>query len=106
MTGTPEFLDGNAAAGELAQLFGTDMTQVSEPCLACGKQVVIPEAPRAAAANRPRERTAVLRCSPKRGPGARAGRSGRSMSPPGQRVALSVADQGGSTGRFVQVLPG
>jgi Family of unknown function (DUF6510) len=44
MTGTPEFLDGNAAAGELAQLFGTDMTQVSGPCLACGQQVVIAEA--------------------------------------------------------------
>jgi Family of unknown function (DUF6510) len=44
MTQTPEFLDGNAAAGDLAQLFGTDMTRASGPCLGCGDHVVLAEA--------------------------------------------------------------
>lgn len=44
MTETPDFLDGNAAAGDLSQLFGTDMTHVSGPCLGCGQRVVIAQA--------------------------------------------------------------
>jgi Family of unknown function (DUF6510) len=41
---TPEFLDGNAAAGDLARIFAADMTQVTGPCLGCGQQVVVAEA--------------------------------------------------------------
>lgn len=44
MTDAPDFLDGNAAAGDLADLFGTDLTRVSGPCLGCKTPVVIAEA--------------------------------------------------------------
>jgi len=40
----PPGSDGDAAARDLSQLFGTDTTHVSGPCLSCGDQVVIAEA--------------------------------------------------------------
>lgn len=43
MTPTPDFLDGNAAAGDLESLFGTDMTMASGQCHGCGKQMMLAE---------------------------------------------------------------
>ncbi|MBZ4020409.1 DUF6510 family protein [Streptomyces purpurogeneiscleroticus] len=41
MSLTPDFLDGNAAAGDLESLFGTDMTTASGRCSDCSKQMVL-----------------------------------------------------------------
>ncbi|MFI8306650.1 DUF6510 family protein [Streptomyces sp. NPDC085927] len=41
MTVPPDFLDGNAAAGDLEALFGTDMTTASGRCHGCGAQMVL-----------------------------------------------------------------
>jgi hypothetical protein len=41
MTQTPTFLDGNAAAGDLADLFSTDMTMASGRCRGCGGQTLL-----------------------------------------------------------------
>ncbi|MFI9543813.1 DUF6510 family protein [Streptomyces sp. NPDC052016] len=41
MSQTPHFLDGNAAAGELQSLFGTDMTQASGRCRGCSAEMVL-----------------------------------------------------------------
>ena len=38
------FLDGNAIAGELAGLFGQDMTAASGKCLGCGHTFMLAEA--------------------------------------------------------------
>ncbi|AWE54319.1 MULTISPECIES: DUF6510 family protein [Streptomyces] len=43
MTPTPDFLDGNAAAGDLESLFGTDMTMASGQCHGCGRQMMLAE---------------------------------------------------------------
>ncbi|WP_432055893.1 DUF6510 family protein [Streptomyces sp. bgisy022] len=40
----PGSLDGNAAAGDLQLLFGTDMTTASGRCQDCGRQVLLAEA--------------------------------------------------------------
>lgn len=37
----PSFLDGNAAAGDLEFLFGTDMTRASGRCHGCGRQMTL-----------------------------------------------------------------
>lgn len=44
MPDASSFLDGNAAAGDLAQLFGTDMTVASGRCATCDHQLVLAEA--------------------------------------------------------------
>ncbi|MCX4648024.1 DUF6510 family protein [Streptomyces sp. NBC_01446] len=36
-----DFLDGNAAAGDLESLFGTDMTMASGRCRGCGEQMML-----------------------------------------------------------------
>ena len=36
-------LDGNAAAGDLADLFGADMTSAVGRCVACGREVAMAE---------------------------------------------------------------
>ncbi|MFG3659746.1 DUF6510 family protein [Streptomyces sp. NPDC047706] len=41
MTSTPGFLDGNAAAGDLQALFGTDMTTAWGRCRGCGEQMML-----------------------------------------------------------------
>lgn len=41
MTLTPGFLDGNAAAGDLQALFGTDMTMARGRCRNCGEQMML-----------------------------------------------------------------
>ncbi|AVH54744.1 MULTISPECIES: DUF6510 family protein [Streptomyces] len=41
MTLTPDFLDGNAAAGDLESLFGTDMTMATGRCHGCGEQMAL-----------------------------------------------------------------
>ena len=38
MTQGPSFLDGNAAAGDLAEIFGTDMTDAAGECKGCGQR--------------------------------------------------------------------
>ncbi|AWW41458.1 DUF6510 family protein [Streptomyces cadmiisoli] len=43
MTSTPDFLDGNAAAGDLESLFGTDMTMAFGRCSGCGAQMMLAE---------------------------------------------------------------
>ncbi len=37
----PRHLDGNAAAGELAQLFGTDITNAMGTCRYCGDRAAV-----------------------------------------------------------------
>ncbi|MEQ8145204.1 DUF6510 family protein [Streptomyces sp. NPDC005908] len=44
MTVTQGFLDGNAAAGDLESLFGTDMTMASGQCQGCGRRMMLAEA--------------------------------------------------------------
>ncbi|MEU3300196.1 MULTISPECIES: DUF6510 family protein [unclassified Streptomyces] len=39
MTLTPDFLDGNAAAGDLESVFGTDMTVATGRCRGCGQRM-------------------------------------------------------------------
>jgi DNA-directed RNA polymerase subunit RPC12/RpoP len=38
MAPTPNYLDGNAVAGDLAEVFGTDMTRALGQCAGCGDQ--------------------------------------------------------------------
>ena len=37
----PRHLDGNAAAGEMAQLFGTDITNAMGTCRLCGHRAAV-----------------------------------------------------------------
>lgn len=39
----PRHLDGNAAAGALAELFGTDITDAMGTCTACGNRAAMAE---------------------------------------------------------------
>jgi hypothetical protein len=41
MTQTPTFRDGNAVAGDLAELFGTDMTRAAGECGRCGTRTAL-----------------------------------------------------------------
>jgi hypothetical protein len=44
MESEARFLDGNAVAGELAGLFGQDITAASGKCLGCGHMSMLAEA--------------------------------------------------------------
>ena len=41
MNGTLSFLDGNAAAGELREIFAVDVTTASGQCTGCGRTTVL-----------------------------------------------------------------
>ena len=43
-SGTPRHLDGNATAGAMAEMFGTDMTDAMGTCRLCGHRAAVAEA--------------------------------------------------------------
>ena len=41
MSDSPTFLDGNAAAGELREIFAVDVTTAGGQCVGCGRTAVL-----------------------------------------------------------------